>query len=107
MYERYPSIHATRDPRAWAPILARYREPNCARSTVELAITVVPFVLLWILMWAALGIGYWVCLLFGVPAAGLLVRLFMIQHDCGHGSFFRRRCAGRSDVARTSLIWHW
>ena len=91
MPERYPSIHATRDPRAWAPILARYREPNCARSTVELAITAVPFVLLWILMWTALGAGYWVDLFLAVPAAGFLVRLFMIQHDCGHGAFFRRR----------------
>ena len=93
MHERDPSIHATRDPRAWAPILARYREPNCARSTVELVITAVPFVVLWILMWAALGTGYWVGLLLAVPAAGFLVRLFMIQHDCGHGSFFRRRRA--------------
>src|SRR6202167_5813001 len=93
MYERYPSIPATRDPRAWAPILARYREPNCARSTMELAITVVPFVLLWILMWAALGSGYLVGLLLAVPAAGFMVRLFMIQHDCGHGAFFRHRFA--------------
>ena len=74
-------------------LLARYREPSCARSTVELAITAVPFVVLWILMWAALGTGYWVGLLLAVPAAGFLVRLFMIQHDCGHGSFFRRRRA--------------
>jgi omega-6 fatty acid desaturase (delta-12 desaturase) len=44
-------------------------------------------------MWAALGTGYWICLLLAVPAAGFLVRLFMIQHDCGHGSFFRRRPA--------------
>jgi omega-6 fatty acid desaturase (delta-12 desaturase) len=42
-------------------------------------------------MWGALGSGYWVGLLLAVPAAGFLVRLFMIQHDCGHGSFFRRR----------------
>jgi omega-6 fatty acid desaturase (delta-12 desaturase) len=91
MHERNPSIHAARNPWAWAPILARYREPNCARSTVELAITAVPFVLLWILMWAALDAGYWVDLLLAVPAAGFLVRLFMIQHDCGHGAFFRRR----------------
>ena len=91
MHERYPSIDATRDPRAWAPILARYREPNFTRSSLELAITAVPFVLLWILMWAALGSGYWVGLLLAVPAAGFLVRLFMIQHDCGHGAFFRRR----------------
>ena len=91
MPERYPSIHATRDPRAWAPILARYREPSFRRSSLELAITAVPFLLLWILMWAALGIGYWVDLLLAVPAGGFLVRLFMIQHDCSHGAFFRGR----------------
>ena len=91
MHERYPSSSATRDPRAWARMLARYREPSGARSTVELVITAVPFVFLWILMWVALGTGYWIGLLLAVPAAGFLVRLFMIQHDCGHGAFFRRR----------------
>jgi acyl-lipid omega-6 desaturase (Delta-12 desaturase) len=91
MHEPEPNIPAVRDPRAWAPILARFREPSCARSTLELIITAVPFVILWILMWAALGSGYWVGLLLAVPAAGFLVRLFMIQHDCGHGSFFRSR----------------
>ncbi len=91
MQEADPSVAATRAPRWWAPILAGYREPNCGRSTVELIITSVPFVVLWVLMWAALGTGYWVGLLLALPAAGFLVRLFMIQHDCGHGSFFRRR----------------
>src|ERR1700734_1236101 len=93
MPERYPSIHATRDLRAWASVLARYRESSFTRSSLELAITAVPFVLLWTLMWAALGNGYWVGLSLAVPAAGFLVRLFMIQHDCGHGAFFRRRRA--------------
>ncbi|MEM9681693.1 MAG: fatty acid desaturase [Pseudomonadota bacterium] len=37
--------------------------------------------------------GYWIALLLAVPAAGLVVRLFMIQHDCGHYSFFRARWA--------------
>jgi acyl-lipid omega-6 desaturase (Delta-12 desaturase) len=74
-------------------MLARYREPNCARSVLELVITVVPFVLIWTLMWAALSNGYWISLLLAAPAAGFLVRLFMIQHDCGHGSFFRHRLA--------------
>jgi acyl-lipid omega-6 desaturase (Delta-12 desaturase) len=81
------------DSRALAHILARYREPNCARGVLELVITAVPFVLIWILMWATLDTGYWICLLLAVPAAGFLVRLFMIQHDCGHGSFFRHRLA--------------
>jgi omega-6 fatty acid desaturase (delta-12 desaturase) len=44
-------------------------------------------------MWATLDLGYWLCLLLAVPAAGFLVRLFMIQHDCGHGAFFRHRLA--------------
>jgi len=79
--------------RAWSPILRRYREPGLARSLTELAITTVPFSLLWLSMWASLGAGYWICLLLAVPAAGFLVRLFMIQHDCGHGAFFRHRRA--------------
>src|SRR3984957_8767454 len=91
MHEPDSDIRSTLDPQAWVPLLARYREPSCARSTVELVITAVPFVVLWILMWAALGTGYWVGLLLAVPAAGFLVRLFIIQHDCGHGAFFRRR----------------
>jgi acyl-lipid omega-6 desaturase (Delta-12 desaturase) len=78
---------------AWTRILARYREPSRTRSVTELVITIVPLVLLWILMWATLDLGYWFCLLLAVPAAGLLVRLFMIQHDCGHGAFFRHRLA--------------
>ena len=49
--------------------------------------------LLWIAMWAALYFGYWIGLLLIIPAAGVLVRMFMIQHDCGHGSFFRHRLA--------------
>jgi omega-6 fatty acid desaturase (delta-12 desaturase) len=44
-------------------------------------------------MWATLDLGYWVCLLLAVPSAGFVVRLFMIQHDCGHGAFFRHRLA--------------
>jgi omega-6 fatty acid desaturase (delta-12 desaturase) len=81
------------DARAWTQILARYRQPARGRSVVELAITVVPLVLLWTAMWATLDIGYWFSLLIALPAAGFLVRLFMIQHDCGHGAFFRHRLA--------------
>jgi len=85
-----PGVSLT-DSRMWAQILARYREPSNARSIFEIVITVLPLVLLWLLMWALLDIGYWLCLLQSVPAAGFLVRLFMIQHGCGHGAFFRQR----------------
>ncbi|WP_424820605.1 fatty acid desaturase [Salinisphaera sp.] len=56
-------------------------------------ITLLPLAGLWFLMWAAVAYGYWQGLLLAVPAAGFLVRLFMIQHDCGHGSFFASRHA--------------
>jgi acyl-lipid omega-6 desaturase (Delta-12 desaturase) len=79
--------------RDWVTILARYREPSPARSVFELVLTAGCFVAFWVLTWVALWFGYWLALLVAVPAAGFLVRLFMIQHDCGHGSFFRRRVA--------------
>jgi acyl-lipid omega-6 desaturase (Delta-12 desaturase) len=77
--------------RDWAQMLARYRTPNPARSLAELIVTAGALILLWSLMWATLELGYWFCLLLAVPAAGFLVRLFMIQHDCGHGAFFHGR----------------
>ena len=77
--------------RALTRLLANYREPDSARGVLELVVTAVPFLVIWALIWAALDHGYWIGLLLVVPAAGFLVRLFMIQHDCGHGSFFGRR----------------
>jgi acyl-lipid omega-6 desaturase (Delta-12 desaturase) len=79
--------------RALIQDLARYRAPHHGRSIFEILITVVPLVLLWLSMWFALKLGYGLYLLLAVPAAGFLVRLFMIQHDCGHGAFFRHRLA--------------
>ena len=84
------AIPAARD---WAQVLAPYRQPSSGRGIVEIVITIVPFVALWVLMWATLDLGYWLVLPLAIPAAGFLVRLFMIQHDCGHGSFFRHRRA--------------
>jgi omega-6 fatty acid desaturase (delta-12 desaturase) len=87
-------VPAAPDSRALMRILAGYREPDGVRGALELAITAIPLVLIWILMWVSVDAGYyWLCPFLAVPAAGFLVRLFMIQHDCGHGSFFRYRAA--------------
>lgn len=86
-------VQSLTESRALALLLARYRQPNSARGIFELTITAVPFFAIWALMLVVVVRGHWIGLLLAVPAAGLLVRLFMIQHDCGHGSFFRGRLA--------------
>lgn len=82
-----------RDARSWPKLLAPYGYASDRRGLIELAITILPFAVLWALMWATLDFGYWITLALSVPAAGFLVRLFIIQHDCGHDAFFRSRLA--------------
>ncbi|MCG6116108.1 MAG: fatty acid desaturase [Mesorhizobium sp.] len=77
--------------RRWAPVLARYRQPDARRSVFEIVITVVPFLALWAAAAFAIVHGHWWGLILTVPAAGFLVRMFMLQHDCGHGALFARR----------------
>lgn len=86
---RADSAAARPEASSWSRTLARYRSPSVARSLVEIGITIGPFVALWAATWLGIYFGYWISLVLAVPAAGFLVRLFMIQHDCGHGSFFR------------------
>ena len=81
------------DPRRLRETLAAYQRPCHRRSAFELAITAGPFAILWIAALLTLGQGWWWGALFAIPAAAFLVRLFMIQHDCGHAAFFRSRAA--------------
>jgi hypothetical protein len=67
---------------------------------MEIAVTFAPFAPLWAAMWALLHVSYWLTLALALPAAGFLVRLFMIQHDCGHGAFFRTRAVRRRRQSR-------
>ena len=79
--------------------LRRYQVPSLARSLFQLATSVLPFFGCWALMHASLAGSYAVTLLLAVPTAGFLVRIFIVQHDCGHGAFFRARRA--NDVVGT------
>ncbi|WP_424979867.1 fatty acid desaturase [Leisingera sp. S232] len=84
-------LAAAKTARDWVKILAQYRDPSPLRSSFELAVTVVPFLLLWALAWWSLSVSYWLTLALSVLIAAFLLRLFTIQHDCGHGSFFANR----------------
>ena len=77
--------------RKWLKVLAPYREPNVTRSIFELAVTIVPFIGLWAAAWFAWTYSVWLAMPLMVAAAGFLVRIFLIQHDCGHGAFFTNR----------------
>lgn len=70
-----------------------YRDAHSGRSLAQLATSIVPFCGLWALMWVGLQYSYLLTLALAVPAAGFLVRLFILQHDCGHGSFFKSKRA--------------
>jgi omega-6 fatty acid desaturase (delta-12 desaturase) len=71
------------------------------RSLFQLITTATPFIALLAIMVATSDGYYWLTLLLAIPTAGLLVRLFIIQHDCGHGSFFKSRVA--NDVLGRAL----
>lgn len=83
-----PTTRAAKD---WIKILAHYRQPSAWRSSFELAVTIGPFVLLWGLAWWSISISYFLTFAIALINGAFLVRLFAIQHDCGHGAFFENR----------------
>jgi omega-6 fatty acid desaturase (delta-12 desaturase) len=67
--------------------LEQYARPDVRRSMRSLATSLVPFLALYALMFALYDVSYWLVLLVAVPAAGFLVRTYIMFHDCVHGSF--------------------
>ncbi|QDC09448.1 fatty acid desaturase [Oceanicola sp. D3] len=82
---------APRAAKDWVSILSRYRASTPSRSLFELGVTIGPFVSLWALAWWSLSYSYWLTLALSLCNAAFLLRLFAIQHDCGHGAFFDNR----------------
>ncbi|ABS64887.1 fatty acid desaturase [Parvibaculum lavamentivorans DS-1] len=72
---------------------ARYRTPSKFHAVRQIANTTIPFVALSAAMYFSLHVGYWLTLLLAIPLAGCALRFFIIQHDCGHGSFFASKRA--------------
>jgi omega-6 fatty acid desaturase (delta-12 desaturase) len=73
----------------WKSIVAKYQTPDVWRSSWQVANTLVPYLILWYLMYRSLAVSYWITLGLAILAAGFLARVFIIFHDCGHGSFFK------------------
>lgn len=77
--------------RTWFQRLAPYRMAENGRAVFELLITLGPFLALWAGIWGLMQAGHYWSVIGFVPAGALLVRLFIIQHDCGHQSMFSNK----------------
>jgi acyl-lipid omega-6 desaturase (Delta-12 desaturase) len=77
----------------WRETLAPYAKPHLGRSLRDLATSVLPYLALSVAMYAALKVSYLLVLVIAIPAAGFLVRTFILFHDCSHGSFLASRRA--------------
>jgi omega-6 fatty acid desaturase (delta-12 desaturase) len=75
--------------------IAVYRRPSRLKSAWQLTNTLVSYIVLWVLIWLVMDYSIWLTLPLILLAAGFLIRIFIIFHDCGHGSFFRSRRANR------------
>jgi len=72
----------------WNQLLAPFMVADTGKALFQLLTTGALYLLGWYLMYRSLEVSYWLTLLLAVPTSGMLVRLFIFQHDCGHGSFF-------------------
>ena len=90
-----PAVTPTPPPSVaeWKALVARFQEPSLPRALWQVLNTVGGFLLLWVLMRWSLAVSPWLTAGLAVLAGGLLVRVFIIFHDCGHGSFFASRAA--------------
>jgi acyl-lipid omega-6 desaturase (Delta-12 desaturase) len=70
----------------WQEALAPYAQPRLGRSLLDVATSVVPYLVLSALIYLTLGVSVLLTLALAIPAAGFLVRTFIVFHDCGHGS---------------------
>lgn len=99
-----PTNKTRQMPLAWKQAVADHREPALRSSVWQLVNSVIPYLALWGLMIWTLSISYWITLALAAVAAGFLVRVFIIFHDCGHGSFFNSRRANRLTEFVTGVL---
>ncbi|MEM9884807.1 MAG: fatty acid desaturase [Bacteroidota bacterium] len=75
----------------WKKIIKKYQQPSTKKAVIQLLNSFLPFLGLWVLMYFSLRWSYWITLGLGIINCFFLVRIFIIQHDCGHQSFLKKR----------------
>lgn len=100
------------DSSRWREVVARYQKPSVGHAWWQVLNTVVPFVGTWVLMYFSVQISWLLTLPLAVLAGGLLIRTFILFHDCCHGSFFKSQAANDALGRLTGLLtltpyFHW
>jgi len=93
-------------------VVARFQKPSVGRSVWQIANTLIPYAALWCAMYLSHGVSWWLTVPLAILAGAFLVRVFIIFHDCGHGSFFKSEAANHIVGAVTGLLaftpfYHW
>jgi acyl-lipid omega-6 desaturase (Delta-12 desaturase) len=100
------AVADTDSPRSWRGVLDPYATPQLNRSLFDLGTSVVPYLVLVTAMYFALRVSVLLSLALVLPTAGFLIRVFIVFHDCAHGSFLRsRRANNLLGAAVGLLVW--
>jgi omega-6 fatty acid desaturase (delta-12 desaturase) len=107
-----PQADPRSDTATWKEIVAKYQIPSTWRALWQIVNTLVPYALLWYLMYRSLAVSWWLTVPLAVLAGAFLVRIFIIFHDCGHGSYFKSRRANDITGFITGVLtftpyYHW
>jgi omega-6 fatty acid desaturase (delta-12 desaturase) len=100
------------DTSAWKSIVAKYQKSSTWRATWQIINTLVPLAGIWYLMHLCLSVSWWLLPPLAIIAGAFLVRVFIIFHDCGHGSFFKSRAANDAvgfiaGILTFTPYYHW
>ena len=100
------------DTLAWKKLVAPYQTPTIGRSVWQVVNTLIPYAVLWYLMYLSLAVSWWLTVPLAMLAGAFMVRAFIIFHDCGHGSFFKSARANHILGAVTGVLtytpfYHW
>ncbi|HVJ47306.1 MAG TPA: fatty acid desaturase [Luteolibacter sp.] len=98
----------------WKDIVRKYQQPSKRKGAWQLVNTLGPYIGLWVGMYFAMSVSWWLVIPMAILAGGFLVRTFIIFHDCTHGSFFRSKRANEITGIITGFlvftpfhIWRW
>ena len=97
------TIGSSEEP-SWRAVLAPHARPHLGRSLLDIATSVLTYLGLLVAMYFLRGVSIWLVLAVSVPAAGFLVRTYIVFHDCAHGNFLPWRRANEWLGATCGLL---